>query len=219
MLGLLYLSHSSHRGCLFGVFPLFNYRPLSCASAVCPTLVYNFARGNRSPHLPAECPMTTHRLFRRYILNCAICTLALTVPEFARTQDCFIRLNGNVNVNYLEVTVDTRDIGSNEVLEDVSFDVTLNVKDTDKRASFDFTDDEHRFLSAGRVYQRYVAPFPSGIGLQAWIVAGDCQYRRVLSWAKSDTGLVNRLDRKPLRKSHPPEPSRVIGKAPPQFWP
>ena len=124
-----------------------------------------------------------------------------------------------MNVNYLEVTVDTRGIGSNEVLEDVSFDVTLNVKDTDKKASFDFTDNDHRFLSAGQVYQRHVAPFPSGIGLQAWIVEGDCQYRRVLSWAKSDTGVVNRLDRKPLRKSHPHKPSRVIGKVPPQFWP
>src|SRR4029077_3799459 len=52
--------------------------------------------------------MTTHRLFRTYILNCAICALALTVPEFARAQDCFIRLYGNMNANYLEVTVDTR---------------------------------------------------------------------------------------------------------------
>jgi hypothetical protein len=141
------------------------------------------------------------------------------VPDFARAQDCFIRLDGNMNVNYLEVTVDTRGMGSNEVLEDVSFDVTLNVKGTDRKASFDFTDNDYRFLSAGRAYQRYVAPFPSGIGLQAWIVSGDCQYRRVLSWAKSDTGLVNRVDRKPLRNSHPPERSIVIGKVPPQLWP
>jgi len=192
---------------------------MACFRQLTSVLLYNFPRGNRSQHLPAECPMTAHRLFRTYILNCAICTLALTVPEFARAQDCFIRLNGNMNVNYLEVTVDTRGIGSNEVLEDVSFDVTLNVRDTDKKTSFDFTDNDHRFLSAGRVYQRYVAPFPSGIGLQAWIVAGDCQYKRVLSWAKSDVGFANRLDRKPLRNSHPPEPSRVIGKVPPQFWP
>jgi hypothetical protein len=128
-------------------------------------------------------------------------------------------LYANDNVNYLEVTVDTRGIRSNEVLENVSFDITLNVKGTDKKASFDFTDNDRRFLWAGRVYQRYVAPFPSGIGLQAWIVAGNCEYSRVLSWAKSDTGRVNRRDRQPIRKSHPPEPSRVLGKVPPRFSP
>ncbi len=148
----------------------------------------------------------------------AICSLAL-LPEFAEAQDCFIRLYGNMNVNYLEVTVDTRGIGSNEVLENVSFDVTVNVKGTDKKASFDFTNDDHRFLSAGQVYRRYVAPFPSGIGLQAWTVAGNCEYSRVLSWTKSDTGRVNRRDRKPLRNGHPPDPSGVLGKVPPQFWP
>jgi len=36
-------------------------------------------------------------------------------------------------VNYLEVTVDTRAIGSNEVLENVSFEVTLDVKGTEKK--------------------------------------------------------------------------------------
>jgi hypothetical protein len=37
----------------------------------------------------------------------AICSLAL-LPEFVKAQDCFIRLYANDNVNYLEVTVDTR---------------------------------------------------------------------------------------------------------------
>jgi len=148
----------------------------------------------------------------------AICALAL-LPQCAKAQDCFIRLYGNNNVNYLEVTVDTRAIGSNEVLEYVSFEVTLDVKGTEKKASFDFTDNDHRFLRSGQAYQRYIAPFPSGIGLQAWIVAGDCQYSRVLSWLKSDTGSPIRLDRKPLRRGHPPDPSRVLGKMPPPFWP
>jgi hypothetical protein len=145
--------------------------------------------------------------------------LFLLGARSAKAQDCFIRLYGNMNVDYVEVTVDTRSLGSNEILENVSFDVTLDVKGTERKASFDFTDDGHRVLKSGLVYQRYVAPFPYGIGLHAWIVAGNCQYSRVLSWSGSDTGTVARSDRKPLRKGHPPEPSRVLGKLPPRFWP
>jgi hypothetical protein len=159
-------------------------------------------------------------ILRLPIVSCsAICALALSVPTFANAQDCFIRLYPNFNMNYLEVTVDTRALGSNEVLENVAFEVTLNVKGTEKKASFDFTDDDHHFLLAGRVYQRSVAPFSSGIGLHTEIVAGNCAYSRVLSWAKSDTGSAKRRDRQPLRASHPPEPSRVLGKIPPRLWP
>jgi hypothetical protein len=148
-----------------------------------------------------------------------VCALLVTLTEFAKAQDCFIRLYGNNNVNYLEVTVDTRGLEPNEILENVSFEITLNVKGTDQKASFDFTDDEHRFLKGGLVYQRYVAPFPSGIGLQTWIVAGDCEYSKMLSWSKSDTGRTTRRDRKALRNGHPPDPSRMLGKVPPRFWP
>jgi hypothetical protein len=165
--------------------------------------------------------MTTHRLLRTCILNCsAICAFALTVPECARAQDCFVRIYG-YNPDYLEVTVDTRGIGSDVFLENVSFDVTLRIKGTDKKATFDFTDNDHRSLWAGRVYQRYVPPFPSGIGLQVEIVGGNCEYSKVLSWAKSDSimGRANNRERKPLRRSHPPAPERVLGKVPPRSWP
>jgi hypothetical protein len=165
--------------------------------------------------------MTPHILLGTSILNCsAICALILTVPEFARAQDCYTRIDGN-NPDYLEVTVDTHGIGSNVFLENVSFDVTLRIKGTDKKATFDFTDNDHRSLWAGRVYQRYVPPFPSGIGLQVEIVGGKCEYSKVLSRAKSDSimGRANNRERKPLRRSHPPKSGKVLGKVPPRFWP
>jgi len=164
--------------------------------------------------------MTIQRLLGTRILRFgAVCALVLTVPEFARPQDGYTRVYGN-NPDYLEVTVDTHGIGSNIVLENVSFDITFRVKGTDKKTSYDFTDGDHRFLLPGQVYQRYIAfPFPSGMGLQVQIDAGTVQYSKVLSWAKSDTGGANTRERKPIRKSHPPEPGRILGKVPPRFWP
>jgi len=164
--------------------------------------------------------MATQRLLGTWILRfSAICALVLTVPEFGRAQDCFTRIDGN-NPDYLEVTVDTHGIGSNVILENVSFDVTFRVRGTDKKTSYDFTDDDHRSLWAGQVYRRYVSvPFPSGIGLQVQIVAGNFEYSKVLSWAKSDTRRANSREHKPIRESHPPEPGRVLGKVPPRFWP
>src|ERR1700730_7890567 len=94
-----------------------------------------------------------------------ICALALTIPECARAQDCYVRIYG-YNDDYLEATVDTRSMGSDQFLENVSFEVTLRMKGTDKKATFDFTDTDNRSLRAGRVYQRYIAPFPSGIPIQ-----------------------------------------------------
>jgi len=163
--------------------------------------------------------MTTHRLFRTFLLNCAICTLALTVPECARAQDCYVRIYG-YNDDYLEATVDTRSMGSSLFLENVSFEVTLSIKWTDKKAIFDFTDSDHRSLWAGRVYQRYVAPFPSGIPIQVEVGAGSCEYSKVLAWAKSDSlvSRANNRERKPLRRNHPPAPGRVLGKVPPRSW-
>jgi hypothetical protein len=158
--------------------------------------------------------MTTHRLFGTFILNCAICILPFIVPECTRAQDCYVRIYG-YNDDYLEATVDTRGMGSNLFLENVAFEVTLNIKGTDKKAIFDFTDDHHP-LWAGQVYQRYVAPFPSGIPIQVEVGAGSCEYSKVLSWAKSDSlmGRANNRERKPLRSNHPPAPGRVLGKVP-----
>jgi hypothetical protein len=182
-------------------------------------LLYNLPRGNRSPHLPAECPMTTHRLFRTFILSCAICTLALTVPECARAQDCYVGIYG-YNHDYLAATVDTRGMGSNLFLENVSFEVTLHIKGTGQKAVFEFTDTDHRSLWSGRVYQGYIAPFPSGIPLQVEVGPGSCEYSRVLSWAKSDSLMsrANNREREPLRSNHPPAPGRVLGKVPPRSW-
>jgi len=163
--------------------------------------------------------MTVHRSVMPSILS-SICALVLTaVPEFARAQDCYVRIYG-YNDDYLEATVDTRDTGSNLFLENVSFEVTLRIKGTDKKATFDFTDNDHRSLWAGRVYQRYIAPFPSGIPLQVEVGAGSCEYTKVPSWAKSDSlmGGANNRERKPLRSNHPPAPGRVLGKVPPRTW-
>jgi len=72
--------------------------------------------------------MTIQRLLGTWILRFgAVCALVLTVPEFARPQDGYTRVYGN-NPDYLEVTVDTHGIGSNVVLENVSFDITFRVK-------------------------------------------------------------------------------------------
>jgi hypothetical protein len=163
--------------------------------------------------------MTTHRLLT-FLLNWSVmCALALTVPEFARAQDCYVRIYG-YNDDYLEATVDTRAMGSNLFLENVSFEVTLRIKGTDKKAIFDFTDTDHRSLWAGLVYQRYIAPFPSGIPIQVEVGAGSCEYSKVLSWAKSDsfTGRANNRERKLLRSNHPPAPGRVLGRVPPRSW-
>jgi hypothetical protein len=163
--------------------------------------------------------MTVHRSLGSLIFS-VVCALVLTVgPEFARAQDCYVR--GYVyNNNYLEATVDTRGMGSNLFLENVSFEVTLRIKGTDKKAIFDFTDTDHRSLWAGRVYQRYVAPFPSGIPIQVEVGAGSCEYSKVLSWAKSASlmGVANNRERKLLRSNHPPAPGRVLGKVPPRSW-
>jgi hypothetical protein len=162
--------------------------------------------------------MTTHRLLGACILNCsAICALVLTVPEFARAQDCFTRIDVN-NPDYLEVTVDTHGIGSNVFLENVSFDITFRVRGTDKKTSYDFTGDDLRSLAAEQVYRRYLH-LPSGIGLQVQIVAGNFEYSKVVSGAKSDAGTPNSRERKPIRRSHPPEPGKVVGDVPPRFWP
>ncbi len=65
---------------------------------------------------------------RTCIVNCsAICALALTVPEFARAQDCYVRIYG-YNDDYLEATVDTRSMESSLFLENVSFEVTLRIE-------------------------------------------------------------------------------------------
>jgi hypothetical protein len=111
-------------------------------------------------------------------------------------------------------------MGSNLFLENVSFEVTLRVKGTDKKATFDFTDTDHRSLWAGQVYQRYIAPFPSGIPIQVEVGEGSCEYSKVLSWAKSDSfvGRANNRERKLLRSNHPPAPGRVLGRVPPRSW-
>jgi len=112
-------------------------------------------------------------------------------------------------------------MGSNLFLENVSFEVTLIIKGTDQKAVFDFTDTDHRSLWSGRVYQRYIAPFPSGIPLQVEVGAGSCEYSNVLSWAKSASflGGANKRERKLLRSNHPPAPGRVLGRVPPRSWP
>jgi hypothetical protein len=163
--------------------------------------------------------MTVHRSLGPSLLG-AICALVLTVvPECARAQDCYVGIYG-YNHDYLAATVDTRPMGSNLFLENVSFEVTLRIKGTDKKAIFDFTDNNHRSLWAGRVYQRYIAPFPSGIPLQVEVGAGSCEYSKVLSWAKSVSlmGGANNRERKLLRSNHPPAPGRVLGKVPPRSW-
>jgi|SRR5882762_366285 len=165
--------------------------------------------------------MAIQRLLGTCILRfTAICALVITVTNFARAEACFVRVYGN-NPGYLEVTVDTHGMGPIVVLANVSFDVTFLFRRTDTKTSYDFTDDDHRFLEAGRVYRRYVPlPFPSGVGLQVEIVAGDCEYSKVLLWEKSDTARTNSRERKPIRKSHPPpDPATVLGKVPPRFWP
>src|SRR5882762_5058174 len=165
--------------------------------------------------------MTTQGLLRTCLPRfSAICALVLTVPNFARAEGCFVRIYGN-NPDYLEVTVDTHGVGPIVVLANVSFDVTFLLRRTDTKTSYDFTDDDHRFLEAGQVYRRYVPlPYPSGIGLQIEIVAGNCEYSKVLLWEKSDTTKTNSRERKPTRKSHPPpDPATVLGKVPPRFWP
>ncbi len=165
--------------------------------------------------------MTIQRLLGNCILrSSALCALILTVPELARAEGCFARIYGN-NPDYLEVTVDTHSMGPIVVLANVSFDVTFLLRRTATKTSYEFTDDGDRFLEAGQVYRRYVAlPFPSGIGLQVEIVAGNCAYSKVLLWEKSDTAKTNNRERKPMRKSHPPpDPARVLGKVPPRFWP
>jgi hypothetical protein len=146
--------------------------------------------------------MTTHGLLRKCILGCcAACALVLTVPEPARAQDCYVGIYG-YNHDYLAATVDTRAMGSNLFLENVSFEVTLRIKGTDQKAVFEFTDNDHRSLWSGRVYQRYIAPFPSGIPLQVEVGPGSCEYSRVLSWEKSNSlvNSANNRERKPLRK-------------------
>lgn len=150
----------------------------------------------------------------------ALCALVLTgAPDFARAQDCYVRIYG-YNDDYLEATVDTRAIGSNLLLENVSFEVTLRIKGTDKKATFDFTDTDHRSLRAGQMYQRYIAPFPSGIPVQVEVGEGSCEYSKVLPWAKSDSfmGGANNRERKSLRSNHPPAPGRVLGRVPPRSW-
>jgi len=148
-----------------------------------------------------------------------ICTLALAVPECARSQDCYVGIYG-YNHDYLAATADTRAMGANLFLENVSFEITLRIKGTDKKAIFDFTDTDHRSLCAGQVYQRYIAPFPSGIPIQVEVGEGSCEYRKVLPWAKSDSlmGGANNRERKVLRSNHPPAPGRVLGKVPPRAW-
>ena len=150
----------------------------------------------------------------------AVCALVLTVPSVARAGGCFVRVYGN-NPDYLEVTVDTRGVGPIVVLANVSFDVTFLLRRTETKTSYDFTDDDHRFLEPEQVYRRYVPlPFPSGSGLQVEIVAGNCEYSKVLLWEKSDTARTNSRERRPIRNSHPPpDPARVLGKVPPRFWP
>jgi len=148
------------------------------------------------------------------------CALVLTVvPEFGRAQDCYVGIYG-YNHDYVAATVDTRDMGSNLFLENVSFEVTLRMKGTDQKVTFEFTDTVHRSLWAGRVYQRYIAPFPSGIPLQVEVGAGSCEYSKVLSWTKSASlmGGANNRERKLLRSNHPPAPGRVLGKVPPRSW-
>jgi hypothetical protein len=165
--------------------------------------------------------MTIQRLLGTCLLRIsAISALVLTVPDFARAAGCFVRVYGN-NPDYLEVTVDTHGMGPIAVLANVSFDVTFLLRRTDTKTSYDFTDDSHRFLEAGQVYRRYVPlPYPSGIGLQIEIVAGNCEYSKVLLWEKSDTPRANSRERRPIRNSHPPpDPAIVLGKVPPRFWP
>jgi hypothetical protein len=163
--------------------------------------------------------MTGHNSLGLSILG-AICALVLLgVPQYARAQDCYVRIYP-YNDDYLEATVDTRSMGPNLFLENVSFEVTLRIKGTDKKATFDFTDADHRSLWAGQVYQRAIAPFPSGIPIQVEVGEGSCEYSRVLSWAKSDSfmGGANNRERKLLRSNHPPAPGRVLGKVPPRAW-
>ena len=162
--------------------------------------------------------MTVHRSLGPFILT-AMCALAPTVgPELARAQDCYVRIA--YNDDYLEATVDTRNMGPDLFLENVSFEVTLRIKGTDKKATFDFTDTDHRSLSAGQVYQRYIAPLPSGIPIQVEVGAGSCEYSKVLSWAKSDSLIsgANNREHKLLRSNHPPDPGRVLGRVPPRSW-
>lgn len=161
--------------------------------------------------------MTTYRSSRPFLLA-ALCALVVAfVPDSARAQDCYVRIYGN-NHDYLAATVDTRNMGSNLFLENVSFEVTLRINETDKKATFSFTDTDHRSLWTGLVYQRYIAPFPSGIPIQVEVGQGSCEYSRVVSWAKSDSlmGGANNRERKLLRSNHPPAPGRVLGKIPPR---
>lgn len=82
--------------------------------------------------------MTINRSLGPFFLG-AICTLVLTiVPEFAGAQDCHVRIY-SYNDDYLEATVDTRARGSNLVLENVSFEVNLRIKEKDQKVAFDFT--------------------------------------------------------------------------------
>ena len=163
--------------------------------------------------------MTVHRSLGPLIFSVTCALVRTVVPEFARAQDCYVRIY-RYNDDYLEATVDTRGMGSNLFLENVSFEVTLRMNGTDKKATFDFTDNDHRSLWAGRVYQRYIAPFPSGIPLQVEVGAGSCEYSKVLSWTKSASlmGGANNRERKLLRSNHPPAPGRVLGKVPPRSW-
>jgi hypothetical protein len=164
--------------------------------------------------------MTTHELLRKCILGCcAACALVLTVPEPARAQDCYVGIYG-YNHDYLAATVDTRAKESNLLLENVSCEVTLRIKGTDQKAVFEFTDNDHRSLWSGRVYQRHIAPFPSGIPLPVEVGPGSCEYSRVLSWEKSNSlvNSANNRERKPLRSNHPAAPGTVLGKVPSRSW-
>ena len=91
--------------------------------------------------------MTIQRLSGTCLLRIsAISALVLTVPNFAGAGGCFVRVYGN-NPDYLEVTVDTHGVGPIVVLANVSFDVTFLLRRTDTKTSYDFTDDDHRFLA------------------------------------------------------------------------